>query len=91
MISEQYTLFFGFFLVFSFRVSLGFCVGEGGGSKNHGRWKRYVEIKNRTMKAGDADVGMKSNGSQLYLFLFFARFQVSSCLPPSQEKGDTKV
>jgi len=30
-----------------------------------GRWKRYVEIRKRIMKAGDADVGMNRSGSQL--------------------------
>lgn len=32
---------------------------------HHGLWKRYVEIRKRTMNAGDAEVGMKSRGSQL--------------------------
>lgn len=30
-----------------------------------GLWKRYVEMRNMTMKAGLADVGMKRSGSQL--------------------------
>jgi len=31
----------------------------------HGRWNKYVEIRNMTINAGDADVGIKSSGSQL--------------------------
>jgi hypothetical protein len=31
----------------------------------HGRWNKYVEIKKRIMNAGEAEVGMKSSGSQL--------------------------
>lgn len=34
-------------------------------STHHGRWNRYVDMRNRTMKAGEADVGMNKSGNQL--------------------------
>lgn len=39
-------------------------IGIRGGTY-HGLWKRYVEIRNRTMNAGEAEVGIKRRGSQL--------------------------
>ena len=30
-----------------------------------GLWNKYVEMRNMTMKAGEADVGMKRSGNQL--------------------------
>jgi len=32
----------------------------------HGRLRKYVQTKKRKMKAGEALVGMKSSGSQLW-------------------------
>ena len=33
----------------------------------HGRFRKYVDMKKRTMNAGDALVGMNSRGSQLLI------------------------
>ena len=34
-----------------------------------GLWKKYVEMRNMTMKAGEAEVGMNRSGSQLHRVL----------------------
>ena len=57
---EQYTLD---------TVSGWFCgwVGRWGGVGGYqGLWKKYVLMRNMTIKAGEAEVGMKRSGSQLW-------------------------
>ena len=39
--------------------------GREGEEADHGRWNKYVDTKNSTMNAGDAEVGIKCSGSQL--------------------------
>jgi hypothetical protein len=51
---------------------------------HHGRWNRYVDIRKRTMKAGEADVGMNRSGNQLRIPDQYgpSRVQSQMAIPP---------